>query len=690
MGGDRDLICNGKVVGFKGGWGAPFATATVVLAPTASNDEQVVAGGTTATGNVLENDTDPGAAGPVTQPVFTTYRAAGTDPVQSAAPGTLVKGLYGDLVINTDGTYTYVANDTASIAPGDTKKDVFLYSVSGLQGGSDDAALIFHVSAAGTPAYAFTDLSFDVLTFTEQSGPQIVDQAGAASIATTASSFDGLTLDVGFVAMFPTERLTLRDEGAGSGKLNLSPDGGLYYDGQRIGTWSGGIGTDLRVTFNANATTAAVSAVLRNVQYEDVGEAPLGGVLFFSLEDADNRKLAEAVVDLEAVPVDDLPVAVADVGAVNAGAMIGGNALANDFDPDAPGEKPLFTVTAANAGATFQNATIVSASGVAIAGAYGTLHLRADGIYQYVALPGTLANGATAQDVFSYRVADPSGAGSTATLTVTVKGLTPIGSSSSDTLHGTLSAESIDGALGDDVIFGYGGNDTLSGGEGADRLYGGAGADRLDGGAGKDRLDGGVGADRLVGGSGDDVYVLDHPGDVVVERAGAGVDTVLTTVSYTLAKGVEVERLQAVSSLAKTFVLTGNAFAQTIAGQGGADTINGRGGGDTITTGLGRDVVVLDQKSGPATRIVDFARGADKIHLKGSVFGLDKGALEADAFLSFASGSPLARDAEDRLLYNRSKGLLYFDADGTGASEAVLVARFINLPKLSAADFLVI
>jgi Ca2+-binding RTX toxin-like protein len=50
--------------------------------------------------------------------------------------------------------------------------------------------------------------------------------------------------------------------------------------------------------------------------------------------------------------------------------------------------------------------------------------------------------------------------------------------------------------------------------------------DTLYGHGGNDVLDGGDGADAMFGGSGDDAYVVDNIGDVVVENASEGNDTV--------------------------------------------------------------------------------------------------------------------------------------------------------------------
>ena len=43
----------------------------------------------------------------------------------------------------------------------------------------------------------------------------------------------------------------------------------------------------------------------------------------------------------------------------------------------------------------------------------------------------------------------------------------------------------------------------------------------------------------MTGLAGDDVYIVNHAGDVVVEAAGQGTDTVLASVSYTLPNNVE-------------------------------------------------------------------------------------------------------------------------------------------------------
>lgn len=127
-------------------------------------------------------------------------------------------------------------------------------------------------------------------------------------------------------------------------------------------------------------------------------------------------------------------------------------------------------------------------------------------------------------------------------------------------------------------------------GNGADnRLLGGAGDDILKAGAGADWLDGGTGNDRMAGGTGDDTYVVDSTGDQVVEDAGAGTDTVLSSLTTTLGANVENLTLLAGSGPVDG---TGNGLANTITGNNGTNTLSGLGGKDTLLGGKGADTLL--------------------------------------------------------------------------------------------------
>ncbi|QKR99424.1 calcium-binding protein [Sphingomonas sp. CL5.1] len=133
------------------------------------------------------------------------------------------------------------------------------------------------------------------------------------------------------------------------------------------------------------------------------------------------------------------------------------------------------------------------------------------------------------------------------------------------------------------------GNDldnVITGGNSGNKLYGGAGNDTLIGGAGNDYLDGGTGADTMTGGAGNDIYIVDNPGDVVVEAANGGTDEVRTSLdSYTL--GANIENLTYTGSGA--FTGTGNDLANVITGGDGGNKLYGYDGNDTLIGGAGND-----------------------------------------------------------------------------------------------------
>jgi Ca2+-binding RTX toxin-like protein len=100
---------------------------------------------------------------------------------------------------------------------------------------------------------------------------------------------------------------------------------------------------------------------------------------------------------------------------------------------------------------------------------------------------------------------------------------------------------------------------------------------------------GGSGADTMAGGAGNDTYVVDNALDVVTELAGAGTDTVQTTLmSYTL--GANVENLTFIGS--GSFTGTGNTLNNTLRGGSGADTLAGGAGNDIYIIDNALDVVI--------------------------------------------------------------------------------------------------
>ncbi|MBP7704895.1 MAG: VCBS repeat-containing protein [Caulobacter sp.] len=150
----------------------------------------------------------------------------------------------------------------------------------------------------------------------------------------------------------------------------------------------------------------------------------------------------------------------------------------------------------------------------------------------------------------------------------------------------TAQAETMNGGAGVDLF---------TGGTMDDYLNGAAGDDELVGGAGSDYLKGGAGDDVMRGGTGGDTYVVDSLGDVTDETGGDGVDLVWSSVSWTLAAGLENLTFGAAGGAvdgtgnAQGNALTGNASANRLYGMDGDDALRGEGGNDELQGGAGQD-----------------------------------------------------------------------------------------------------
>ena len=334
-----------------------------------------------------------------------------------------------------------------------------------------------------------------------------------------------------------------------------------------------------------------------------------------------------------------------------------------------------------------------------------------------------------------------------------------VGTSGDDFLRGGIKDDILNGGAGNDYLIGLEGNDLLIGGSGDDYLAGyagvdtasyadaqsgvqvklfsrnpqdtlGAGTDHLAdnienvigsalndrlygndlandiaGGAGNDYLDARTGADHVAGGPGDDLYFVDNLGDTLVEEANAGLDTVISTIDWTLGANFERLTLRGTSAIAGTGNssdnrLIGNAVDNLLSGLGGADRLYGNDGADRLIGGAGRDVLtggagadtfVFDTLEASTSRdvIADFVQGADHIALSASVFTALSGSGGALDAADFVAGLRAAT-AGQHLIYNANKGYLYYDADGAGGDPQVLIAILAGKPALAATDFLLV
>jgi Ca2+-binding RTX toxin-like protein len=183
---------------------------------------------------------------------------------------------------------------------------------------------------------------------------------------------------------------------------------------------------------------------------------------------------------------------------------------------------------------------------------------------------------------------------------------------------------------------------TLRGNDLDNNIFGSDGADTLFGLGGNDKLNGGLGDDAMSGGLGDDRYYVDSNEDEVSEAAGAGVDTIYSTVGYTLGTGQEVEYLRVYGSAG--LALNGNELDNHLIGDIGNDELDGRAGNDRIDGRDGNDTITT---TGQSAKIYG-GDGDDSIRLDGTATstGSVHGGSGADTVHSADLGQFVIRDVE--------------------------------------------
>jgi Ca2+-binding RTX toxin-like protein len=243
-------------------------------------------------------------------------------------------------------------------------------------------------------------------------------------------------------------------------------------------------------------------------------------------------------------------------------------------------------------------------------------------------------------------------------------------------------------------------NETISGTSGANTIVGGIGRDTLSGLGGADILDGGAGRKDTA--------------DYSSSTAGVTVDLKAGTASGGDADGDTLIKIENLTGSDEADTLLGNAIRNILVGNDGSDSLSGLGGNDVLrggdgddrleggngndnlTGGSGADTFVLaapSNSSDPSDdRIFDFVAGEDVIEIDAAAFGgglLAGAPLDPDQFV--ANGSGRAKDAQDRFMLNTRTGELYFDVDGEGGINKVLIATFEGpLPQLTEADFMIV
>src|SRR3954471_19301951 len=145
--------------------------------------------------------------------------------------------------------------------------------------------------------------------------------------------------------------------------------------------------------------------------------------------------------------------------------------------------------------------------------------------------------------------------------------------------------------------------------------------------------------------------------------------------------------------------MQGGGGNDTVLGAGGNDTIGGNEGVDWVAGGAGNDTVAggsgqdsfafAEFGAANADLLTDFDAGWDNLQLDAAAFtqiGASGHFSAGDARFYAAAGAIGGQDADDRIIYNTSTGQLFYDADGSGAGAAQLIATVQNHSSVGATD----
>ena len=384
-----------------------------------------------------------------------------------------------------------------------------------------------------------------------------------------------------------------------------------------------------------------------------------------------------ATVTVTVEGVNDAPDAVADTATTDEDTSVLIDVLANDTDPDASDE---LTITDADVTSGDGSVTIED----------GKLRYDPGSAYNH------LAAGESAEVEITYTISDGNGGSDTATVTVTVEGvnddvldpsdikfsLAPtVGGLTGGSLAGNATLGSFTAVDGDSTSWTF----ELSGDDAA--LF------SLSPSTGGTVNLVTVAAGISTGQYTFEVTATDSGGNSYVETFTVSVGTSGDdgAVTFTVTAGSDLS-----FGLNNGDEINGGNGEDALVGGNGTDTLNGGLGNDQLFGGAQSDTFIFNTAIAPdanVDQILDFNAGggqADRIHLDNAIFTqLAAGNLAAGNFAANAGGN--ATDANDFILYDTSTGNLYYDADGNGGGDKVLIAQLtVVTGAVDAADFFVI
>ncbi|CDZ48038.1 DUF5801 repeats-in-toxin domain-containing protein [Neorhizobium galegae] len=526
---------------------APVLIAEAInLTDTSAKDAGTVFSGIVG---VLANDTDPDQGAMLS---VTTIRAVTNQQVFSSVSeggSAVAHGVYGDLTIHSDGSYTYTPNAAYDALPagGQPVQDVFKYGVSdGL------------TAATSTLTFTITGAN-DVPTAVTLTNANVDENAEGAVIGTLGTA----DFDTGDTHSYTVSDTRFKIE---DGKLKLADGVSLDYEAVT--------GHSVAVTVTTTDAAGTSYGQVFNIAINNIDETPPNQAPTANGES----------IQLKSVNGNfDIPVAAL---------------LWNDSDPEGhPLKITEITLGDAVLSSDGQTISFAVASGVGSTGEF--TYKVFDGVNYRTAI----AHFTQVNDIIPTTGDDFIIAGNASQVTPGLGDDVFIRVGNGGTVTGDDSNTG-----GNDLIFGGSGNEgNISGGGGHDTLYGRNGNDTLSGENGNDTLIGGAGVDILNGGAGIDTvdYSLDG-GNIGVYINLSGHQAVIDLdedTAVTIAANRALDTYGNLESLTDIENAIGTNFGDILYGSGGDNVLSGLGGNDFLVGGAGHDT--LTGGSGSDTFVFD-------------------------------------------------------------------------------------
>jgi VCBS repeat-containing protein len=380
---------------------------------------------------VLDNDTDvDGGEVPSDLPDFNYGETRAVSSVRTGteagtgAVGTLgseLRGTYGWLTLNADGSYSYRLDNTMAevqaLRAGNSLIDSFSYEVIDAAATTDRATLNISIQGRNDTPVAQNDINTAVEAGGLANATPGINPSGNVLVNDSDVDGNGEVISVSGLSQGSAVGVIGSGFAGAYGTLTLGADGNYTY-----------------VVDNANAQVQALRTNVDTLtetftyQIRDLAGAVSTATLTITIRGTNDNPLA----------VDDSTVAVEAGGTANGTAGVNpvGNVLTNDNDVDAGDIKIVTDIRSGTeaAGGTFTAVGVTQTFN----GLYGTLTINANGTYSYVlnnnlAAVQALKVGDSLVETFTYRMRDTAGASDAAQLSIRIDGAWDAPVASNDT-----------------------------------------------------------------------------------------------------------------------------------------------------------------------------------------------------------------------------------------------------------------